>query len=177
MSDLISKRELYHKLGEAYNKGFFSWGVNEVIKDIIGECDSVENKGDLISRQAVLNKLNRLIEVEKLQGTDEMGYGRERVSAYESMIYEVESEYLYPPVENRGEWIPVSERLPDNNVRVLCSAISTSISGGYTRFVGCCDNGDWFVQTDAETVSYPRQYKVTAWMPLPEPYKAEKGGE
>ena len=75
--------------------------------------------------------------------------------------------------ENKGEWIPISERLPDNNVRVLCSAISTSISGGYTRFVGCCDNGDWFVQTDAETVSYPRQYKVTAWMPLPEPYKAE----
>lgn len=82
-----------------------------------------------------------------------------------------------PPVENKGEWIPVSERLPDNNVRVLCSAISTSISGGYTCFVGCCNNGFWFVQTDAETVSYPRQYEVTAWMPLPEPYKAEKGGE
>ena len=75
--------------------------------------------------------------------------------------------------ENKGEWIPVSERLPDNNVRVLCSAISTSISGGYTRFVGCCNNGFWFVQTDAETVSYPRQYKVTAWMPLPSPWKGE----
>lgn len=72
------------------------------------------------------------------------------------------------------EWIPVSERLPDNNVRVLCSAISTSISGGYTRFVGCCDNGFWFVQTDAETLSYPRQYEVTAWQPLPESYKAER---
>lgn len=52
----------------------------------------------MISRQAVLDKLNRLIEVERLQGTDEMGYGRERVSAYESMIFEIESEYLYPPV-------------------------------------------------------------------------------
>ena len=72
--------------------------------------------------------------------------------------------------EIKDEWIPVSERLPDNNVRVLCSAISTSISGGCTRFVGCCNNGYWFVQTDAETVSYPRQYKVIAWMPLPEPY-------
>jgi len=79
-----------------------------------------------------------------------------------------------PVDENKGEWIPVSEGLPDNNVRVLCSAISTSISGGYTRFVGCCDNGDWFVQTDAETVSYPRQYEVTAWMPLPEVYKGER---
>ena len=118
MSDLISKKELYHKLGERYQKGYLSWGANEIIKDLIGECDSVENK---------------------------------------------------------GEWIPVSERLPDNNVIVLCSAISTSISGGYTRFVGCCNNGFWFVQTDAETVSYPGQYKVTAWMPLPEVYKAERG--
>ena len=53
---------------------------------------------DAISRQAVLDKLNRLIEVERLQGTDEMGYGRERVSAYENMIFEINSEYLYPSV-------------------------------------------------------------------------------
>jgi len=46
MSDLISKKELYRKLGEAYNKGFLTWGANEVIKDIIGECDSVEIKGE-----------------------------------------------------------------------------------------------------------------------------------
>lgn len=60
MSDLISKRELYHKLGEAYNKGFFSWGANEIIKDIIGECNSVEKKVDSISRQAVLITLDNM---------------------------------------------------------------------------------------------------------------------
>lgn len=48
MSDLISKKELYRKLGEAYQKGYLSWGANEVIKDIIGECDSVENEGEWI---------------------------------------------------------------------------------------------------------------------------------
>lgn len=60
MSDLISKKELYRKLGEAYNKGYLSWGANEVIKDIIGECDSVENKGDLISRQAIIDAIQKL---------------------------------------------------------------------------------------------------------------------
>ena len=59
-----------------------------------------EQCADAISRRAVLDKLNRLIEVERLQGTDEMGYGRERVSAYESMIFEIESEYLYPSVSS-----------------------------------------------------------------------------
>ena len=48
MSDLISKKELYHKISEAYSKGHLSWGANEVIKDIIGECDPVEKKGEWI---------------------------------------------------------------------------------------------------------------------------------
>lgn len=48
MSDLISKRELYKKLGEAYNKGFLTWGANEVVKDIIGECDSMNRVEELI---------------------------------------------------------------------------------------------------------------------------------
>ena len=71
---------------------------------------------DAISRQAVLDKLNRLIEVERLQGTDEMGYGRERVSAYECMIHAVESEYLYPTIQPQpktGHWIETgAEELP-----------------------------------------------------------------
>jgi hypothetical protein len=48
MSDLISKRELYYKISETYKKGRLSWGANEIFKDIIGECDSVENKGEWI---------------------------------------------------------------------------------------------------------------------------------
>ena len=68
--------------------------------DEIANLKALEQKpcDDCISRQAVLDKLNRLIEVERLQGTDEMGYGRERVSAYESMIFEINSKYLYPSV-------------------------------------------------------------------------------
>ena len=60
MSDLISKRELYYKISETYKKGRLSWGANEIFKDIIGECDSVENKGDLISKQAVLDAIQKL---------------------------------------------------------------------------------------------------------------------
>ena len=54
---------------------------------------------DLISRQAVIDHINKLIEVEKKQGTDDWGYGRERVNAYEAMIHFVENKYLYPSIE------------------------------------------------------------------------------
>lgn len=62
---------------------------------------------DLISREAVINRINKLIEVEKKQGTDDWGYGRERVNAYEAMLHMVESEYLHPSVElerKMGKW-------------------------------------------------------------------------
>lgn len=62
---------------------------------------------DCISRQAVIDRINKLIEVEKKQGTDDWGYGRERVNAYEAMLHFVKSEYLYPSVEperKTGKW-------------------------------------------------------------------------
>ena len=78
----------------------------KVIDSSVSSSEKPNKCEDVISRQAVLDKLNRLIEVERLQGTDEMGYGRERVSAYESMIFEIESEYLYPSVtpQPKSEW-------------------------------------------------------------------------
>ena len=122
---------------------------------------------DLISRQAVENitweepsysdPLNVLTEV------------REKVRAL-------------PSVENKGEWIPVSERLPEK-----------------FRFVNCTchslidDREDWVV----ETVYIPqppnspysdwgnipmlndKECEVTAWVyrEIPEPYKADMRGD
>lgn len=159
MSDLISRERLINEWDDLGRR--YAMPTTPIHKRAFREFPSAdvrENKGDLISRKAVLDELEKWDWQELYLPIH-----------FKQILDDV------PSVENKGEWIPVSERLPDNNVRVLCSAISTSISGGYTRFVGCCNNGYWFVQTDAETVSYPRQYKVTAWMPLPEPYKAERG--
>lgn len=110
MSDLISKKELYRKLGEAYQKGYFSWGANEIIKDIIGECDSVENK---------------------------------------------------------GEWIPVSERLPEIHQNVLLSLRSLDVEVGFRA-----ETEPYFYCHGADGC-YIEPQNVLAWQPLPEPYKAE----
>lgn len=71
--------------------------------------------------------------------------------------------------ENNNGWIPCSELLPETNESVLCWAKSTA-RGGDVCFVGSCHNGFWFLQSSADTHSFPGQYVIVAWHPLPWPY-------
>ena len=57
-----------------------------------------------------------------------------------------------------GKWIPVSERLPEENGRYLCSYKDEE---GECIDFGSFKDGTWYVKG------------AVAWMPLPEPYKAE----
>ena len=88
---------------------------------------------------------------------------------YEIIKYNVEHGQKYKPWEiiangipyeerPQGEWIPVSERLPDVSQRYL---VYTKYDEVMTDFF----MGDEFMQGD----------DVIAWMPLPEGYK--KGGK
>jgi len=74
--------------------------------------------------------------------------------------------------EHKGGWIPCSERLPETNESVLCWAKSTA-RGGDVCFVGSCHNGFWFLQSSADTHSFPGQYVIVAWQSI-QPYKAEE---
>lgn len=50
MSEYINKKLFLRKLADDYNRGLIPWGTNEIIKDIINECEcececeKVENK-------------------------------------------------------------------------------------------------------------------------------------
>jgi len=93
--------------------------------------------------------------------------------------------------EQEYKWIPVKERLPELNERVLISAIEygdssesqtvVAISSRYVFRVFSWDkNGVELKVYDAdhkwtEPWQYFHQsYRIVAWMPLPEPYKEEK---
>lgn len=69
-----------------------------------------------------------------------------------------------------NQWIPVSERLPDNHSRVLVTIKIPKReprvrSGYYSDGLFSNDNGDCWRATDPE---------VTAWCPIPEPWRGEQ---
>ena len=75
------------------------------------------------------------------------------------------------------DWIPVEERLPENNKLVLVWAKSTA-RGADEWSLGICDKGFWALGSYGGSLVFPSQLEAVAWRPLPEPYRPERcGGE
>lgn len=100
--------------------------------------------------------------------TNELKKAIEIVKAYLDMDSDVDSEYLNAQrtiiqALEQQRWIPVSERLPELGKKVLCQCqaniyevLKLTVDGWYYNPNHC----------------YMESF-VIAWMPLPEPYKAE----
>ena len=61
--------------------------------------------------------------------------------------------------ENQGNWIPVSERMPEPRIDVWCNSDMGQMVGYYDEYAET-----WYGRDYLELI-------VTAWMPLPEPYR------
>lgn len=69
-----------------------------------------------------------------------------------------------------GKWIPCSERLPKDGENVLCY-VTSAMRVGDDIVTGLQHDGLWFMQSGVGMQSFDRACTVTAWMPLPEPYR------
>ena len=69
-----------------------------------------------------------------------------------------------PPTQSENRWIPLSEKIPERGWQVLCCNKQGFI------FVSAVT----YINSSGEAV-FGQHRGVVAWMPLPEPYKAESG--
>ena len=67
-----------------------------------------------------------------------------------------------------NKWIPVSERLPEDGEVVLFSTKTDRVFNG--RYFADDTDFQWYAFRDE---TFVEDNVITAWMPLPEPYKAE----
>lgn len=65
-------------------------------------------------------------------------------------------------LEHEPKWIPVSEMLPEDNKEVL-------VYVNAYPYLAWLDDGEW----KTEDFIIEKDFEPIAWMPLPEPYKAE----
>lgn len=106
---------------------------------------------DLISREKTLNEFRRVKNQHKIGGNAYCFY-RDLANAIKVM-----------PSEQ--EWVPVTDRLPEENVRVLV----TRKSNIFMRD-NYIDIGRYTKQKRWETADYVN-VDVFAWKPLPEPFE------
>lgn len=84
-----------------------------------------------------------------------------------------------PTIEiKRTEWIPCSERSPEEGERVLCTHLG-GLNPNRQVIEHIYQNGKfvlgWDMDMNPASSTFGRRYmgKVIAWMPLPEPWKGE----
>ena len=140
----------------------------------------MSSANDLISRQAAIECLEHLSACD--EPFVEIGTGDETFIGKYEAITEISD---LPSAQPEPHWIPVSERLPEEETDVLVTR----------TFLGCKDgshgwnnhippsiyvevaqyfDGEWTALSDEYKVARSKHTDPIAWMPLPEPYRAER---
>lgn len=104
--------------------------------------------------------------------------GETRQIAESQIIGLEEARKIVEKYKDDTGWIPVEQRLPENDDFILLSFDNFSIpmigryeeleDGGGSFYLGDCDEDDTCMANNLF---------VNAWMPLPEPYREEKTNE
>lgn len=130
-----------------------------------GRNDEDRTSGDCISRQATINKIKkRLFETAFNNVGIKQNIDETLVDVAENRLENWFNEL--PSIQPEQRWIPVSERLPAVGKGVLLTTTFPTLVIGWLK-----SDGKWLIyENDGNSF----QDYITAWMPLPEPYQAER---
>ena len=115
---------------------------------------------DLISRQAAIDGF-----YEMASDIDHLCTVGDYISFLESL-----------PAQPEPRWIPCSERLPeDDDIVLITMDDSITVRGAFfeqiSNQLGFFKEGVWHWGYEIGEAYWPETTHVTAWLPLPEPYK------
>ena len=154
--------------------GAITDAVNEVVKVI--KALQQEPCADAISRQAAidacLNGWNKdykeIVEEIRALPPVKPQYTDAEIQKMQDLEFaEIQKAYEIGKAENPNKWIPVSERLPEDNKTYLVTVELTFARG--ERYVSQERKDNWDKLKECG-------HEIIAWMPLPEPYKASPTG-
>ena len=131
---------------------------------------------DLISRQAAIEALKKYEELESNNFTDTSPISMMTVATIANCIEEIVN---LPSAEPERKWIPVTERLPEEETDVLVSVHFEGFKGktvdlppsDYVEIASHVE-GVWSSLSDEYKVAW-KKHHVVAWMETPEPWRGE----
>lgn len=93
------------------------------------------------------------------------------ITAYKGVVDKSVAKRLLTQTPSAQQWIPCSERRPHYSETVIVSILDDTgdCDLNYTDVGWITRDGTWIVDNDENNM-------VTAWKPLPEPWKGEKDG-
>lgn len=137
--------------------------LKKAIEELAITEELVDYDCDDVSTTGVSQYLDRPDVLDLIDNAPTVDLWQMRQEATENALKKAEVLYGRP----QGEWIPVSERLPE-----IATTCLVQLSNGYITMgkYHSIRGGSWvFIDTTIQFV-YPKD-SVIAWRPLPEPYK------